>query len=112
LEVTTSSLLVLSSLVTLTIVVSGASLGTATSGLGASGLLVSGGNDTVGETQPVSEVLNTRVSESVVVVLPRESGLGVTLGGQGLKSLDNVEVSSINLVVVDVVVLLSNNNAL
>jgi len=112
LEVTTSSLLVLSSLVTLTVVVSGASLGTATSGLGASGLLVGGGNDTVGETQPVSKVLNTRVGESVVVVLPRESGLGVTLGGQGLESLDNVEVSSINLSVVDVVVLLSNNNAL
>lgn len=71
-----------------------------------------GGNDTVGETQPVSKVLNTRVGESVVVVLPRESGLGVTLGGQGLESLDNVEVSSINISVVDVVVLLSNNNAL
>ncbi len=112
-EVTTSSLLVLSSLVTLTVVVSGASLGTATSGLGASGLLVGGGNDTVGETQPVSKVLNTRVGESVVVVLPRESGLNEALGGQRLKSLDDVKVSGVNFLVDSlVVVLLGNNNTL
>ena len=113
LEVSRGSLLSgLSSLVTLTILVSGTSLGTATNLLGTSSLLVGSGNNTAGKTQPVSEVLNTRVGESVVVVLPRESGLGVTLGGQGLESLDNVEVSSINISVVDVVVLLSNNNAL
>jgi hypothetical protein len=74
---------------------------------------VSSGDNTAGKTQPVSEVLNTRVGESVVVVLPRESGLNVALGGQRLKSLDDVEVSGVNFLVDSlVVVLLGNNNTL
>jgi len=114
LEVSRGSLLSgLSSLVTLTILVSGTSLGTATNLLGTSSLLVGSGNNTAGKTQPVSEVLNTRVGESVVVVLPRESGLNEALGGQRLKSLDDVKVSGVNFLVDSlVVVLLGNNNTL
>lgn len=70
LEVTTSGLLGLSSLVTLTVIVSGASVLTAAAKLGAGSLLVSDRDNIRGNVQPGSKVLNTGIGESVVVVLP------------------------------------------
>mgnify|MGYP006891826714 CR=1 FL=1 len=63
------------------------------------------------QVQVFSQVFNTFFSQGVVVVLPRELSLDVTLGGQGLQSLDNVQVLGVNFIVLWLVeVLLSNNN--
>lgn len=69
--------------------------------------------DTLWDMQVLSQVLNTLIGESVVVVLPRELSLDVTLRGQRLESLDNVQVLGVNLLVLGLVeVLLGNNNTL
>jgi hypothetical protein len=55
-------------------------------------------NDLGGEVQPLAEVVETLGGESVVVVLPRELGLDVAAGGQGLAGLDDIEVADAGLV--------------
>lgn len=65
------------------------------------------------DVQLLSKVVYTLVSQGVVVVLPRELSLDVTLGGQGLQGLDHVQVLGVNLLMLWLVeVLLSNNNTL
>lgn len=72
-----------------------------------------GGDDVLGEVEPLTEELNTIVGECVVVVLPRELGLDVALGVQGLHGLNDVEVlDGDSLVLLLVEVLLSNANTL
>lgn len=69
--------------------------------------------DSLRDVQLLSEVVYTLVSQSVVVVLPRKLGLDETLGGQGLQSLDNVQVLGVNLLMIWLVeVLLGHNNTL
>jgi hypothetical protein len=51
------------------------------------------GNDLGGDVEVLSEVGETLVGEGVVVPLPRELGLDESLGGEGLHSLDDLEVS-------------------
>lgn len=71
------------------------------------------GDNTLGKVEVLSEVLNTLVGEGVVVVLPRELGLDETLGGQRLKSLDDVKVLGVNVLVLGLVkVLLGDTDAL
>jgi hypothetical protein len=62
----------------------------------------------------LSQVVQTLGSEGVVVPLPRELGLDVTLGGQGLHGLDDLQVADVGDVSVSgsVEVLLSNENTL
>lgn len=61
----------------------------------------------------LTQVLDTLVSEGVVVVLPRELGLNVTLRGKGLQGLDDVQVLGVNLLVLWLVeVLLGDGNTL
>jgi hypothetical protein len=43
-----------------------------------------------------TEIIDTFISEGVVVVLPRELGLDVTLGGQGLHGLDDFQIGDID----------------
>lgn len=59
-------------------------------GVGAGSLDVGGGNDLGGEVEPLAEVGKTLLSQSVVVVLPRELGLDESLGGERLASLDDL----------------------
>lgn len=69
--------------------------------------------DTLWDVQLLSEEVHTLVSQGVVVVLPRELSLDVTLGGQGLQGLDDVQVLGVNLLVLWLVeVLLGDNNTL
>jgi hypothetical protein len=68
-------------------------------GTGADGLLEGGGEDLRGQVKVLTQVLNTLIGQGVVVVLPRELGLDVLLGVQGLESLDDLQVGDINLVV-------------
>lgn len=69
--------------------------------------------DTLWNVQLGSEEVHTLVSQGVVVVLPRELGLDVTLGGQRLQGLDHVQVSGVNFLVLWLVkVLLSDDNTL
>ena len=49
------------------------------------------GNDLGGEVEPLAEVVKTLGGEGVVVPLPRELGLEVAAGSQGLASLDDLE---------------------
>lgn len=66
-----------------------------------------------GEMEPFAEVIETLWGESVVVVLPAELSLDVSAGGEGLASLDDVEVLGVNVVVLwEVVVLLCDENTL
>lgn len=61
----------------------------------------------------MSQELYTLVGQGVVVVLPGELSLNVTLGGQGLQSLDDVQVSGVNFFVLWLVeVLLGDDNTL
>lgn len=103
-----------SSLVVLTtVVLSGTSVFTTTASNSTGLLDVSGRNNLFRDMEPVSEVDKTLVSESVVVVLPRETGLSIALGGQRLKSLDNVKVLSVDFLMLGlVVILLSNKDTL
>ena len=48
------------------------------------------GNDLGGEVEPLAEVVKTLGGEGVVVPLPRELGLEVAAGSQGLASLDDL----------------------
>jgi hypothetical protein len=57
----------------------------------------------------LAEVVNTLVGKRVVVVLPRELGLDVTAGGQGLHSLNDLQVRDINVLVLGEVVVLGGN---
>lgn len=69
--------------------------------------------NTLWDVQLVSKELHTLVSQGVVVPLPRELGLDVTLRGQRLHGLDHVQVLGVDLLVARLVeVLLSNNNTL
>ena len=47
-------------------------------------------NDLSGKVQPLAEVVKTLGGEGVVVPLPRELGLEVAAGSQGLASLDDL----------------------
>lgn len=65
------------------------------------------------QVQVLSQVLNTLLGQSVVVVLPGELSLDVTLGGQRLQSLDDVQVLGVNLLMLLLVeVLLGDDNTL
>lgn len=69
--------------------------------------------DSLWDVQLLSKEVYTLVSQGVVVVLPRELSLDETLRGQGLQSLDHVQVLGVNLLMLWLVeVLLSNNNTL
>ena len=48
------------------------------------------GDDLGGKVQPLAEVVKTLGGEGVVVPLPRELGLEVAAGSQGLASLDDL----------------------
>jgi hypothetical protein len=56
-----------------------------------------------------TEVINTLISESIVIPLPRKLGLNQTLGGQGLHSLDDFEVRNINFGMLGKVVVLGGD---
>lgn len=61
----------------------------------------------------LAQVLDTGISQGVVVVLPRELGLDELLRVQGLKSLDDLQVGDINLIVLGgVEVLLGDQDAI
>jgi len=60
-----------------------------------------------GKVEPLAEVVETLWGEGVVVVLPRELGLDITTGGEGLESLDHVEVLGVNVWVLWEIVVLS-----
>lgn len=65
------------------------------------------------QVQVLSQVLNTLLGQSVVVVLPGELSLDVTLGGQRLQGLDDVQVLGVNLLMLLLVeVLLGDDNTL
>ena len=62
---------------------------------------------------PLSEVGETFVSQSVVVVLPRELSLDIATGRKRLAGLDDIEVFGVNIVVLwEIVILLRNENTL
>ena len=84
---------------------------TADGSLWSSWSLVGGWDDLSWEVQVLSEVLETLVGEGVVVPLPAELGVDEALGGQALHSLDDVEVSDLQLWVLDFEVLGGDENA-
>lgn len=51
---------------------------------------VSSGHDLSGQVEPFAEVVETLGGEGVVVVLPREAGLDVAAGVEGLAGLDHL----------------------
>ena len=70
-------------------------------------------NDLSWEMEPLAKVVETLGSQGVVVVLPRELGLDISAGGEGLASLDNVQVLCVDVVVLwQVVVLLGDEDTL
>jgi hypothetical protein len=54
-------------------------------------------NDLSGEVKPFAQVVETLGGQGVVVVLPRELGLDVASGVEGLKSLDNEQVLGVDI---------------
>lgn len=71
------------------------------------------GDDLGGEVKPLPEVVNTLGGQGVVVVLPRESGLDIATGVEGLAGLDDEKVLGIDVVVLGkVVVLLRDEDTL
>jgi hypothetical protein len=66
-------------------------------------------NDLSWEMKPLAEVVETLWGEGVVVVLPGELSLDIATGGEGLKSLDHVEVLGVNLWVLWEIILLWGN---
>jgi len=50
-------------------------------------------DDLGGEVEPLAEVVETLRGEGVVVPLPRELGLEVAAGGEGLAGLDDLKWS-------------------
>jgi hypothetical protein len=70
-------------------------------------------DDLGGQVKPLSKVVETLGGQSVVVPLPRELSLDVAAAGQGLQSLDDIEVLDIELGVLrEVVVLGGDEHAL
>lgn len=58
---------------------------------------VGGGNNLGGEVKPFAEVVETLGGQGVVVVLPRELGLDIAAGGEGLASLDDEQVLGVDI---------------
>jgi hypothetical protein len=56
-----------------------------------------------------TQVLNTFVSQGVVIILPGELSLDKTLRGQGLQSLDDIQVLGVNLLMLWLVEVLLGN---
>ena len=56
-----------------------------------------------------TEIVNTLISEGIVVPLPRELGLDKTLGGQRLHDLDDFEVRDVEIGVLGKVVILRSD---
>lgn len=54
-------------------------------------------NDLSGEVKPFAQVVETLGGQGVVVVLPRELGLDVASGVEGLESLDNEQVLGVDI---------------
>lgn len=77
-------------------------------------LLDVGGRDNLsGEVEPLAEVVETSVGQSVVVVLPREAGLDIATGVERLAGLDDIKVLGVNVGVLgQVEVLLSDEDTL
>lgn len=74
---------------------------------------VSTRNNVFWQVQVLSQIFNTSLSQSVVVVLPRKLSPDVTPRSQGLQSLDNVQVLGVNFIVFWLVeVLLGDNDTL
>ena len=73
-------------------------------------LQVGGWDNVLRQVQVVSQELNTFFSQGVVVVLPRELGLDVALGGQRLQGLDHVQVLGVDLVMLWLVEVLLGDN--
>jgi hypothetical protein len=65
--------------------------------VGALLLDVSSRHDLGGDVEPFAEVVETLGGEGVVVVLPRETGLDVSAGGQGLASLDDLFIQRMSI---------------
>jgi len=65
------------------------------------------------EMEPLAEVVNSGISQGIVVVLPGKLGLDVSSGVEGLEGLDDKEVSGVNVLVLwEVEVLLGDENTL
>lgn len=82
---------------------------------GMAGLLldVGSGDNLIWEMEPLAEVVNSGVGQSVVVVLPGELGLDVSSRVEGLEGLDDKEISRVNVLVLgEVEVLLGDENTL
>ena len=77
-------------------------------------LLDVGGWDNLSwEMEPLAEVVNSRVGQGVVVILPGELGLDVSSRVEGLEGLDDKKVSGVNVLVLwEVEVLLGDENTL
>lgn len=61
-------------------------------------LLDVGGRDNLsGEVKPFAKVVETLGGQGVVVVLPRELGLDIATGGEGLASLDDEQVLGVDI---------------
>lgn len=56
-----------------------------------------------------TEIINTLISESIVIPLPRELSLDETLGGQRLHDLDDFEVGDIEVSVLGKVEILRSD---
>jgi len=70
-------------------------------------------HDLSGQVKPFAQVVEALGGESVVVVLPGELGLEVAAGGEGLASLDDVEVLGVDVAVLgEVEVLLGHEHTL
>lgn len=65
--------------------------------VGALLLDVGGGNDLGGEVKPFAEVVETLGGQRVVIILPRELGLDIAAGGEGLASLDDEQVLGVDI---------------
>jgi hypothetical protein len=63
------------------------------------------------KTLTFTEVINTLISEGIVVPLPRELSLDKTLGGQRLHDLDDFKVGNIKFGVLGKVVVLGGDQS-
>jgi len=74
---------------------------------------VRSGDNLGGKVEPFAEVVETFRCESIVVILPRELGLDIATGSEGLAGLDDVEILGVDVVVLwEVVVLLCDEHSL
>lgn len=62
--------------------------------------------------EPLTEIFNALISEGVVIVLPRKLGLDKSLGVEGLKGLDNVEILELQVWVNGFEVLIGDEDTL